>query len=86
MQVWARRVRVTELDGDGERFGVLVEDDEGRALIALSAASSEELAAQVDECGGIVGLARRRGLLPLDPGGLAVGEDGGPVWVPPEGT
>jgi hypothetical protein len=85
MQVRARRVRVTELDGGGERFGVLVEGDEGRALLALSAASPEELEAQVEECGGLVGLARRRGLLPLDPGGLAVGEDGGPIWVPPEG-
>ena len=81
MRVRARRIRVTELDGEGERFGVLVEADDGRALIALSAASPEELAAQVDECGGVVGLARRRGLLPLDPAGLAVGEDGEPVWV-----
>lgn len=90
MHVRARRVRVTELPeglpGEGgERWGVLVESDDGRALVALSAASPEELAAQVEECGSVVALARRKGLLPLDPAGLASGEDGEPAWLPPTG-
>lgn len=88
MRVRARRIRVTELaEGEpaagGERWGVLVETEDGRALVALSAASPEELAAQVEESGSVVGLARRKGLLPLDPRGLAVGEDGEPVWIEP---
>jgi hypothetical protein len=86
MHVRARQVRVTDLEDGGDRWGVLVEADDGRALIALPAASPEELAAQVDEAGGVVGLARRRGLLPLDPQGLAVGEGDAPVWIEPAGA
>lgn len=86
MHVRARRVRVTDLEEGGDRWGVLVEGEDGRALLALSAATPEELAAQVDEAGGVVGLARRRGALPLDPAGLAVGADDAPLWVPPPGA
>jgi hypothetical protein len=83
MHVRARRIRVTDLEGDVDRWGVLVEAEDGRALIALSATSPDELVAQVEEAGGLVGLARRRGLLPLDPQGLAVGEGDAPIWVEP---
>lgn len=83
MKVRAQRVRVTGLEGGEERWGVLVEAGDGRGLLALSASSAEELGLQVDECGGVLPLARRRGLLPLDPVGLAPGEQGEEFWVEP---
>jgi hypothetical protein len=78
-----RRVQLTSLDPGAPRFGVLVEEEgTGRALLALGAASEQELDQQLDACGGPVAYARRFGAEPLDPGGIAADDAGVLTFVP----
>lgn len=87
MELRIRTVRVTELEGGAERFGVIAEGEGGRTLVALAASSEEELKAQLDDVGGAAAYLRRFGAEPLDPAGIGVQGSGG-AWVPalePEG-